>query len=527
MAYKVLYRKYRPVRFEDVVGQPQVTVTLRNELQAGRISHAYLFTGTRGTGKTTCAKILAKAVNCLNPQNGDPCGECEICRGLDSGSILDVVEIDAASNNGVDSIRSLIEEVNFTPGSAKYRVYIIDEVHMLSAAAFNALLKTLEEPPPHVIFIMATTEVHKLLPTILSRCQRFDFKRITPNEIADRIEYVCSCENVSIERDASLLIARIADGGMRDALSILDQCIGRSDNITVQVVNETAGIVGRDYLFNLAQAIKDRKCSDALTIINELHENSKDMGRLCEEMSDHFRKLMLIKTMKDPSALITASAEEMDALTEQAVTMSLSAIVHSMDTFQTAMDKMKYSDQRIETEMAFIRLCSPELDSTPEALIRRIEALEQGISRVPVKVTAPTEAKQEVKSKPAPEPASSGNQRSAEELVKDAVPFTDWPEVIQHIKQYSQSVAAAFSGSAAYTSGNYILVDASPFAFDLLRGSAATRDKIKECIAAVTGKPYNIGPYKGGKVNKKTEKDDPLKSLEKRAEEAGIEIIEN
>lgn len=226
--YKALYRKYRPQLFADVVGQPQVTVTLKNELMAGRISHAYLFTGSRGTGKTTCAKILAKAVNCLDPQDGDPCGACPVCRGLDDGSILDVVEIDAASNNGVDSIRALIEESNFTPANAKYRVYIIDEVHMLSVAAFNALLKTLEEPPAHVIFILATTEVHKLLPTILSRCQRFDFRRIAPEDIAERLELVCEKEHVEIDRDAAMLIAVTADGGMRDALSILDQCIGRS-----------------------------------------------------------------------------------------------------------------------------------------------------------------------------------------------------------------------------------------------------------------------------------------------------------
>ena len=252
--YKALYRKYRPQLFADVVGQPQVTVTLKNELMAGRISHAYLFTGSRGTGKTTCAKILAKAVNCLDPQDGDPCGACPVCRGLDDGSILDVVEIDAASNNGVDSIRALIEESNFTPANAKYRVYIIDEVHMLSVAAFNALLKTLEEPPAHVIFILATTEVHKLLPTILSRCQRFDFRRIAPEDIAERLELVCEKEHVEIDRDAAMLIAVTADGGMRDALSILDQCIGRSTGtVSYALVAETAGLAGRGHLESLAQ----------------------------------------------------------------------------------------------------------------------------------------------------------------------------------------------------------------------------------------------------------------------------------
>ncbi len=376
--YKVLYRKYRPRFFADVVDQPQVTVTLKNELTRGRIAHAYLFTGSRGTGKTTCAKILAKAVNCLNPQNGDPCGECEVCRGLEDGSILDVVEIDAASNNGVDSIRSLIEESNFTPATAKYRVYIIDEVHMLSVAAFNALLKTLEEPPPHVIFILATTEVHKLLPTILSRCQRFDFRRISPEAIAGRLEYVAGEEGAQLDREAALLIARIADGAMRDALSLLDQCLGRDSHVTLETVNRTAGVAARDYLSSLAQAVAERDISGALGMIDELYRESKDMSRLCEEMAEYFRGLMLIKTMKDASPLVAVSSTEWEAMNRQALSMSLSSILHGLDTFEETLNKMRYSNQRAQLEMAFVRLCSPELDVSPEALLRRLEALESG-----------------------------------------------------------------------------------------------------------------------------------------------------
>lgn len=262
--YKVLYRKWRPQVFADVVGQPQVTITLKNELMAGRIAHAYLFTGSRGTGKTTCAKILAKAVNCLDLHDGDPCGNCEICRGIESGSVMDIVEIDAASNNGVDNIRMLREEANFTPAAAKYRVYIIDEVHMLSTGAFNALLKTLEEPPEHVIFILATTEVHKLPATILSRCQRFDFRRIPPQEIAGRLTYVAEQENAVLEEQAGLLLARLADGALRDALSLLDQCLGRSKQVTLEVVQETVGLVGRDHLFALSEAVRGHDSSSAL-----------------------------------------------------------------------------------------------------------------------------------------------------------------------------------------------------------------------------------------------------------------------
>ena len=245
--YQVLYRKYRPKRFADVYGQDHVTKTLLHELRENRVSHAYLFTGSRGTGKTTCAKILAKAVNCENSQGGEPCGECEVCRGIDDGSLFDVVEIDAASNNSVNDIRDLREEVNYTPARCKYKVYIIDEVHMLSTGAFNALLKTLEEPPAHVIFILATTEVHKLPATILSRCQRFDFKRIQPETMCRRLQDVAAQEQFVLEDEAAMLIARLADGALRDGLSILDQCAGKGERVTAQLVAETAGLAGKGY----------------------------------------------------------------------------------------------------------------------------------------------------------------------------------------------------------------------------------------------------------------------------------------
>ena len=345
-SYKVLYRKYRPRSFADVVGQPQVTVTLKNELTRGRIAHAYLFTGSRGTGKTTCAKILAKAVNCLHPHDGDPCGECEVCRGIDDGSILDVMEIDAASNNGVDNIRQLIEESQFTPATAKYRVYIIDEAHMITDAAFNALLKTLEEPPAHVIFILATTEVHKLLPTILSRCQRFDFHRIAPEAIADRLAEVVVQEGAELDREAGLLIARVADGALRDALSLLDQCLGRSSHVTVEVVNETAGMAGREYLTTLTAAVLEQNVSSALTILDGLYRDSKDMTRLCRELTEYFRGLMLLKTMKDASSLVTVSPDQWEDMTRQALRMELSAILHGLDTFEDTLNKMRTGNQR-------------------------------------------------------------------------------------------------------------------------------------------------------------------------------------
>ena len=275
--YQVLYRKYRPKTFSDVVGQPQVTITLKNELKAGRLNHAYLFTGTRGTGKTSCAKILSKAVNCLNPIDGEPCCECEICKGIDNGEIFDVVEMDAASNRRIDDIRDISEKVTFTPQRGKYRVFIIDEVHMLTTEAFNALLKTLEEPPSHVIFILATTEVHKLPATILSRCQRFDFHRINPQDMAQRIKYVCDCEKAVITDEAALLIAVIADGAVRDALSLLDRCLALSASVDAETVRKAAGLAQKDYLMDIASACVNKNSEKAVSILNKLYNDSKDM----------------------------------------------------------------------------------------------------------------------------------------------------------------------------------------------------------------------------------------------------------
>ena len=306
-----------------------------------------------------------------------------------------MVEIDAASNNGVDSIRSLIEEANFTPTTAKYRVYIIDEVHMLSVAAFNALLKTLEEPPAHVVFILATTEVHKLLPTILSRCQRFDFHRIDPEAIAGRLEEIAGKEEAQLDHDAALLIARVADGAMRDALSLLDQCLGRDRHVTLDIVNQTAGVAAREYLTALAQAVTEENAAAALEIIDGLYKESKDMSRLCEELGEYFRGLMLAKTMKDPGPLLTVSPQELEAMTRQALSMSLPAILHGLDVLEETLQKMRFGSQRPLLEMAFVRLCTPQLDDSPAALLRRVEALETGAA-----LARPAAAPQ-----PAPAPA--------------------------------------------------------------------------------------------------------------------------
>ncbi len=385
--YRVLYRKWRPQKFIDVTGQRQVTVTLKQELLTGRIAHAYLFTGSRGTGKTTCAKILAKAINCLQPDDGEPCGRCDICTGIDEGTVTDVVEIDAASNNGVDHIRMLREEAGFTPVLAKYRVYIIDEVHMLSIGAFNALLKTLEEPSSHVVFILATTEAHKIPATILSRCQRFEFRRIASADSVNRLIYIANQEGAQLDEEAALLIAGLADGALRDALSILDQCISADNHVTAEIVCTTVGIVGREYLYQLTQAISKQDSAQVIELIDQLYQHSKDMARLCEELCAHLRNMMLIKTVKDASAMISLPAQEYEMLIKQTLPIPLTVILHGLDTMQKALEKMyRGANPRITFEMAMIQLCSPQLDSNAEALLRRIEALERkaDISSLPV-----------------------------------------------------------------------------------------------------------------------------------------------
>ena len=380
MAYQVLYRKYRPRSFDDVYGQDHVTTTLRNELRMNRVHHAYLFTGSRGTGKTTCAKILSKAVNCLDIRDGDPCGECANCRGIDSGEILDVVEMDAASNRGIDDIRAIIDEVAFAPARAKYRVYIIDEVHMLSRDAWNALLKTLEEPPAHVVFILATTEVNKIPETILSRCQRFDFHRISPADISERLMEISAKEGVSLSDEAALLIAVIADGAMRDAISLLDRCIGISTEITAETVRSAAGLAAQGHIFELANCTINKNVKKALELIDSLYQDSKDMTSLCEELQSHFRSLMLIKTVSDPRALVVMSDREFDAAVAQSDYLSLADILYDMDVLTRAGASMRDSvSPRTELEMAMVKLCAPELDHTDNALFARVTALEKAV----------------------------------------------------------------------------------------------------------------------------------------------------
>ena len=380
--YQALYRKYRPQTFSDVVGQKSVTDTLRAQLETGRLSHAYLFTGTRGTGKTSCAKILAKAVNCENPNHGDPCGVCPSCRAIDEGSCMDVLEIDAASNNGVDSVRVLRDDAIYTPGTVKMRVYIIDEVHMLSTAAFNALLKIIEEPPAHLLFILATTELQKVPATILSRCQRFAFKRLRAEEIASRLNFIAYQEHIEIEPDAVNLLARLADGGMRDGVSLLDQCASAAGGaVTLESVYALLGLAGERRTAELMQAIAQQDTAKALTVFSSLYAAGKDVGALLGEMCALCRDLLVLHTApKSGLAMLSGIATEQQALALQDMFSPGELMRVLTETQKTRASFGKNTDVRVAAELLLMQLCEPALRLDAQALNARISRVEEQLA---------------------------------------------------------------------------------------------------------------------------------------------------
>ena len=419
--YRALYRKWRPQRFADVVGQAPIVTALQNQIAAGRIGHAYLFTGTRGTGKTTCAKIFAKAVNCLDHSSPDPCCQCEVCKGIDSGAIMDIIEMDAASNNGVDDIRDLRDEVAYLPSVCRYKVYIIDEVHMLSTQAFNALLKTMEEPPEHVIFILATTEVQKVPVTILSRCQRYDFARITADDIAGRLRYVAEQEKIDLDPNAAQLIGRLADGAMRDALSILDTCAGVDNKVDEALVRRMAGVTDRGYLFEISDAIAARDSVAALEKISALRQQSVDMRRLCMELAGHYRNLMLC-ALPGGISLLTGTSPEEEAAYLQRKDFPQADAIRAINVFGSALEKMsRGTDQRIELELAVFSLTQPMATATMQA-----PAASQ-----PVAAAAPQPFTSAPVSAPAPAVAPPVQQPAVPPIQTDDPPLPPDPEFLQ------------------------------------------------------------------------------------------------
>lgn len=569
--YQALYRKYRPKSFSDVYGQDHVISTLKNEINENRISHAYLFTGSRGTGKTTCAKILAKAVNCENSIDGEPCNECEVCRGLDSGAIYDVVEIDAASNNGVDNIRDLREEANYTPTRGKYRVYIIDEVHMLSAGAFNALLKTLEEPPAHVIFILATTEVHKLPATILSRCQRFDFKRIQPETMAVRLKEVASLEGMELNDDAAVLIARIADGALRDGLSILDQCASRSKTVTSELVSEVAGLAGREILHKLADCVSSHDSSTAINLLSNLYQNSYDMERLCVEMINHFRNYLIVKTVSKSRELIICTDDEYNSIVDGAKKFTLESIIFALDLFQMTLGRIKSGvNSRIEMEMSFVRLCDPRLEESNQAILDRLSQLERVVkngvpaqsvgqtvvTQTPVEpepqvqpqvtqMTEPSETvspdfeppvqETEPKNEPAPvkapviepepqpaieptpaplynESAPTPSESAPDEpQQKQSIEFDQWAEFMDIIHKTDIALFGVLNGSSATIVGEHFVIDSpNPTIKEFIKISTHAK-AIRNAVESLVGRPLKLAVAK--KVSKSNQNRDKLEDL--------------
>ena len=554
--YQVLYRKYRPKVFSDVYGQDHVTSTLKNEIKNGRVSHAYLFTGSPGTGKTTCAKILAKAVNCEHNVDGEPCNECEVCKGLDNGSIYDVVEIDAASNNGVDNIRELRDETNYAPSRGKYRVYIIDEVHMLSTGAFNALLKTLEEPPAHVIFILATTEVHKLPATILSRCQRFDFKRIQPETMAVRLKEVAGLEGLNLDDDAAVLIARIADGALRDGLSILDQCAGRSKEINSDLVSEVAGLAGREAMYKLSDCIANSDSNTAMSIISDLYQNSFDMERLCVEMINHFRNFLVAKTVRKSRELITCTDDEYNTILEASKEFTVESIVFALDLFQNTLVTIKGgASARIEVEMAFIKLCEPKMDESIASLLDRVSKLENaiksGVKVQPTQTAVPApkeeyiskdEPKPQPKAEPTPVPMPEPEPTPVEEepLVQEQQPvvetppvehktappvanpnetveFTQWGDFMDVLHRTNIPLFGVLSGSKGYVRGEFFLLDSpNPAVRDFIKLPIHSKS-IKAALLEVTGVHFKLGLFKRP-AEQSAPKRDPLEDLINQAQ---------
>ncbi len=538
--YQALYRKWRPRRFADVCGQETVTAALLNELRNGRLSHAYLFTGCRGTGKTTCAKILAKAVNCLSPVEGDPCGECALCRGIDDGSVLDITEIDAASNNGVNSIRELRDEVAFTPVNGKYRVYIIDEVHMLSAGAFNALLKTLEEPPAHVIFILATTEVHKLPATILSRCQRFDFGRIRPETIAKRVTFVAQEEGVEITPEAALLLARLADGALRDALSLLDQCVSGHEKIDVNAVIEATGMTGRARLAALTDCLARSAGAEALAELDRLYQSSKDMERLCAEWIGYLRDLMILQQVREPGELVIASPEELAEMQQLAGRIAPGALLRMLEVLQATLEKLRNgAAQRVELEMSLLRLCDPRLDDGEKALLARIEALEAALqsgravapaSPTPGGTPAAEPVRPAVTSAPPPPPtdppAPSAEPSAPAPAEEGEQPFTLWGDVLARLQQTCIPLYAVLAQSQAVLKGDLLLICTDNALFKELFVRDNNKELLLEAIRQVAGCSYRIGLRRTVTVPKQVA-EDPLTRLLQAGREAGVFVTEN
>lgn len=485
--YHALYRKWRPLTFDDVVSQPHITTTLKNQIQNNKIAHAYLFTGSRGTGKTTCARIFAKSINCESSDKGNPCLECEICRCADNESLTDIIEIDAASNTGVDDIRALKESAEYLPEQCRYKVYIIDEVHMLSINAFNALLKIMEEPPAHVVFILATTEVHKVPATIISRCQRFDFRRIRTVDIVSRLKFVAKKENIKLSDEAAALIAKISDGGMRDALSLLDQCIAYSDNVDLKAVSDAAGIAGRDYLFNIIEGVFSNDITNVMETVASLYDMAKDMTRLCSELLEQMRNLMLIKAVPG-NDMVMCLPDEYKRLESIAQNTDMGKILSKIEVLSECSENLtKASSKRIEFEMCMVKLCSDSGNISPSysnSFISDTTSPVKTVNTKPVKKTAQEAVHTEISEHHTSEPPKK------KITSKDFSPLDCWDEIVDRFKNECPAAVGFLSGSKAFIYENMILIIVKD-AFDLKMFKLQISD-VNRVITDFFGKKFTV-----------------------------------
>ena len=538
--YIALYRKYRPAFFADVVGQDHITKVLRSEVMQNSVSHAYLFCGSRGTGKTTCAKILAKAANCLNPVDGDPCGECESCRAFENS--FDIVEMDAASNNGVDNIRELQDKISFLPIEMKRRVYIIDEVHMLSAGAFNALLKTLEEPPSHIMFILATTESHKIPATILSRCKRFDFHRIGAEDITKRLEFISEKENIGIEKDALKLIARLATGAMRDALSMLELFVGGKE-ITREVAERSLGVVGNELVLRLLEGIAERNTASALETVADSYNSSKDPSVLCSELGNMLRNLLIMKSASNSvSALVDETADVIETLRNVEDRFTPERLLYCTEIVEDTVSRLARTglSRRTVLEIMVMRLCDSRLSTSPEAMLERISALESAPRSALVSVPEPAKKeetpKQTAKDEAPPfddappfdyddvpppseappsfgEPelpkplGSEAGKKTAEDNLSEMIAYGD---VLEEIKSQNKILFSVLNDSSGYLDGDVMTVKVNSMAIFMIESNTEMKQTIVDCASKILGYTVKVNVVENGDDGKKTNDDFPL-----------------
>ena len=531
MAYQAIYRRWRPLVFDDVVGQKHITTTLKNQIMNSSCAHAYLFCGTRGTGKTSTAKILARAVNCLNPQEGNPCNECSVCKGLLDESILDVIELDGASKNKVENIREIIDDVMFLPSVARKKVYIIDEVHMVTQQAFNALLKTLEEPPAHVMFILATTELNKVPITVLSRCQQFDFRRITNSDIAGRMGEILTADGFTFEDSALSLIAELGDGSMRDSLSVLDKCIGATDkHLSFDTVVSVTGIADNEALYELASAVSTGDTASALTKIDEIIEKGKELSLFAERFIKYLRDILMIKVTNKPEIFLNTSEENAQKIDKLSVEFSKERLVRAIELMSEAFALTRASSfARTTYEMAIVKMCEPDTEDTRIALLDRINVLEEKLKNgefTVVKEKAASCAKEEKTAvskeieKPKEEkpiPAEKPQKPQGFDVAEGSV-ASRWAEIINHIKTHGGMPlyphlmnvrAKEVNGKLCIVFGENVAMSKSIVA------KASNITLIKEAIKAVTGSEMEVVCVTPKEIG--DEADDPLKKLEELA----------